>query len=82
MSAVMNDLEFRRLERRIESLDDVDLVHTLMVLLGELEDAPDWGRTPAARAASRVAFTEIANRWIPEAVLTGAVDLLDEGSEA
>ena len=68
--------------RRTEALDDVTLVYVMLGLHGEMEGAPDWGRTPRARTLARIAFTEIAARWIPPDVFGDAFRQLTANDEA
>ena len=62
--ATTTDLDVVSLERRLEKLDDVDLVWMMLILVSGKE-TPVNGRSPEAGRIARVAFMEIGKRWIP-----------------
>jgi len=68
--------------RRTEAMDDVTLVYVMLGLHGEMDGAPQWGRTPQARTLARIVFTEIAARWIPSDVFGEAFRQLGLDPEA
>lgn len=78
-SEPLPDEEYERLSQTIEALDDETLVYTLLGLISEVKGAPGWGRSVGARTCVRVAFGEIAARWIPEDVLEDAAKKIGIG---
>jgi hypothetical protein len=79
------DLEVGRLEKTCSTLSDADLV---FVMLGLLQPSISGhpvtaGASVTAGKCARVAFTEIAQRWIPLDVFADAFGrVLDEHEEA
>jgi hypothetical protein len=76
---VDDDLDVERDRQNIGEMDDVTLVFVTLGLNGEMEGAAEW--TPRARTFRRLAFTEIATRWIPPDVFGDAFRRLTEDDE-
>lgn len=77
-TAEVLDLDVAQLSRTTASLDDVDLVFCLLGLLQPTEQHHAVaGATETAAKAARVAFTEIAQRWIPLDVFADAFGRLE-----
>jgi hypothetical protein len=80
----VDDLETARMERQVASLDDATLLDVMLGLLQptgpEHGDSPMFGgQTPLGAMTTRVAFMEIAQRWIPLDVAAPAFKrLLDD----
>ena len=79
------DLEVERLEKTCSTLSDADLV---FVMLGMLQPSMSGhpvtaGASVTAAKCARVAFTQIAQRWIPLDVFADAFGrVLDDGEQA
>jgi hypothetical protein len=75
------DLERRRLERRCEQLSDDDLVELIVRLLSG--NPPVNAASKTASHLTRIAFFDVARRWIPADVVGEAFRRLElEDEEA
>ena len=76
----LDDAEAERLERRLRGLNDDDLVFCLLGLLGSANDDEPMvaSRSNATARMARLAFAEVAERWLPTDVFLRGVDRLYE----
>jgi hypothetical protein len=66
-------LDHGEMAERVGAMDDVTLVFCMLGLLSDTEDSMGaFGRNANSRMVKRIAFGEIARRWIPDDVVARA----------